>query len=41
MKIAFLWLTAGIVNTDFRQMLDLLLITSDECVIQEEHEVNN
>lgn len=31
-----LMLTDGITNTDFRQMLDILLITSDDCVVQNE-----
>ena len=30
-------LTAGITNTDFRQMLDILLITSGDFVVQNEH----
>jgi hypothetical protein len=30
-------LTAGITNTDFRQMLDILLITSCDYVVQNEH----
>ncbi|KAL2177582.1 HNH endonuclease-domain-containing protein [Thermothelomyces heterothallicus CBS 202.75] len=30
-------LTAGVTNTDFRQMLDILLITSSDCVVQNEH----
>ncbi|KAK3308989.1 uncharacterized protein B0T15DRAFT_509390 [Chaetomium strumarium] len=30
-------LTAGVTNTGFRQMLDILLITSGDCVVQNEH----
>lgn len=30
-------LTAGLTNTDFRQMLDILLIYSGDCVVQNEH----
>ncbi|KAL2195323.1 HNH endonuclease-domain-containing protein [Corynascus similis CBS 632.67] len=30
-------LTAGVTNMDFRQMLDILLINSNDCVVQNEH----
>jgi hypothetical protein len=32
-----LMLTAGITNTDFHQMLDILLITSGDYLVQNEH----
>lgn len=30
-------LTPSVTNTDFRQMLDILLITSEDCVVQNRH----
>jgi hypothetical protein len=30
-------LTPGITKTDFRQMLDILLVTSGDCLVQNKH----